>query len=143
MQIPCFLCSRKLPKRTDKNDKPYFVCDPCGVQIFIRRKQGIDNLAELIAQLEEHDFRLHEHSHVLYEIQAVLAEIRGVRKEIEPLENQYGFLMSERALKVREHTLKLLNERIDNLLRQLARLAERGTAVRNELPSRPVRRSAR
>ena len=107
MPLPCNLCSQKLQQRTDKNGKPYFICDPCGVQMFIRCKQGIDNLAELIAQLEEHDFRFHEHSHVLYEIQAVLAEIRGVRKRSSCSKAKTYAPMSERAHKIKERTLKI------------------------------------
>jgi ribonuclease HI/DNA-directed RNA polymerase subunit RPC12/RpoP len=37
--LPCFLCGRMLEKRTSKALKPYFVCDVCGMQIFIRRKR--------------------------------------------------------------------------------------------------------
>ena len=78
--IPCFLCGKQLKRRIDKNRKPYFICDPCGTQIFIRRKQGIDNLFELIATLRGRDLPFREHARVLYTIQAVLAEIRGLKK---------------------------------------------------------------
>jgi hypothetical protein len=47
-EIPCFLCGTRLEKRTDKNHKPYLVCDPCGLQAFVRRKLGIDRLDHLI-----------------------------------------------------------------------------------------------
>lgn len=76
-KIPCFLCVQELTQRTDKNRKPYFICDPCGVQIFIRGRQGIKNLSQLIATLKERDFPFREHAHTLYEIQAVLTEIRA------------------------------------------------------------------
>ena len=46
-KIPCFLCGKKLSVRTDKNGKLYLICDPCGSQHFIRRKQGMERLAEL------------------------------------------------------------------------------------------------
>ena len=52
-KIPCFLCSNELRLRRDKHKKPYFVCDPCGVQIFVRGRQGIENLAQLIETLQE------------------------------------------------------------------------------------------
>ena len=35
-KMPCFLCSKELELRRDKHKKPYFVCDSCGVQIFVR-----------------------------------------------------------------------------------------------------------
>ncbi len=46
--IDCILCGDSLEKRTDKNGKPYFVCDPCGTQFFVRGSQGISKLEALI-----------------------------------------------------------------------------------------------
>ena len=63
--LPCTLCGKRLPKRIDKNGKPYFVCDPCGSQQFIRRAQGIENLNELIQVLGKKDFPFREHALVL------------------------------------------------------------------------------
>jgi DNA-directed RNA polymerase subunit RPC12/RpoP len=79
-KLPCFLCGRQLDRRIDRNEKPYFVCDPCGAQIFIRRKTGIENLNELIRTLKGRNLPLREHARVLYKIQAVLAEIRGLKR---------------------------------------------------------------
>jgi DNA-directed RNA polymerase subunit RPC12/RpoP len=84
--IPCFLCTQELPERKDKNKKPYFICDSCGVQIFVRGRRGIQNLSQLIMILQERDFPFREHSQTLYEIQGVLTEIRGIEKEIKSLD---------------------------------------------------------
>jgi DNA-directed RNA polymerase subunit M/transcription elongation factor TFIIS len=46
--IDCRLCGDSLEQRTDKNGKPYFVCDPCGTQFFVRGSQGISKLEALI-----------------------------------------------------------------------------------------------
>lgn len=120
--IPCVLCGDKLRKKTDKNGKPYFVCDPCGMQLFIRRKQGINNLDELIENLKVHEYHFHEHSHVLCEIQAVLKEMRGVKEEIRMLD---GFALFEgsRDKRDRNRAVKLLNRRIDTLLSELSQLS--------------------
>ena len=120
--IPCFLCGKQLKRRIDKNRKPYFICDPCGTQIFIRRKQGIDNLFELIATLRWRDLPFREHARVLYRIQAVLAEIRGIKKEIKSLDGELG-LFSRDKDKERRRARELLNARIENLLSQLKRIA--------------------
>jgi DNA-directed RNA polymerase subunit RPC12/RpoP len=45
---PCFLCAKKLDLRISKTEKPYFICDDCGVQIFFRRKKGIELLHQLL-----------------------------------------------------------------------------------------------
>ena len=34
--MPCIFCKEPLDERTDKNQKPYFVCDDCGTQLFVR-----------------------------------------------------------------------------------------------------------
>ena len=46
--IPCVLCKDNLPVRIDKNNKPYFVCIPCGIQLFVRGQQGIGRLSQAI-----------------------------------------------------------------------------------------------
>jgi DNA-directed RNA polymerase subunit RPC12/RpoP len=123
-KIPCFLCSNELQLRKDKHKKPYFICDPCGMQIFVRGRQGIENLAELTKMLREHDFPFREHARVLHEIQAVLTEIRGLEKELEALDSFFDAFASQRQKKDKESARKSLNARIDNLLSQLQKIAD-------------------
>src|SRR3954463_10407074 len=94
--IFCFLCSQELGLRRDKNKKPYFVCDPCGVQIFVRGRQGIENLDQLIETLKERDFPFKKHSRTLHEIQATLTEMRGLEKELESLDSVFDVLASDK-----------------------------------------------
>ena len=122
-KIPCFLCSQELRQRKDKNGKPYFICDPCGMQIFVRGRQGIENLAELIATLRQHDFPFREHARILHEIQAVLTEIRGLKKELKKLDGVLHIFSDDEH---KERTRELLNRRIENLLSQLERIADEG-----------------
>jgi len=90
--LPCLLCGCKLEKRTSKkNGKPYFVCDPCGIQLFIRKKQGIELLEETFHNLERAQIPFRIHAHNLYEIQAQIKEIDGVKAEIEKLGISYFF----------------------------------------------------
>jgi DNA-directed RNA polymerase subunit RPC12/RpoP len=122
-KIPCFLCSKELELRRDKHNKPYFVCDPCGVQIFVRGRQGIENLAQLIKILRKRDFPFREHARVLDEIQAVLTEIRGVEKELEALDSVFDVFASDRHIEDKERVRKSLDTRIETLLVQLERIA--------------------
>ncbi len=43
---PCPVCETPLPVRFTHRGKPYLVCDPCGVQVFVRRKEGIERFFE-------------------------------------------------------------------------------------------------
>ena len=119
--IPCFLCSQELEQRRDKHLHPYFVCDSCGVQTFVRGRQGIKNLAQLIRTLREHDFPFRVHAAVLYEIQSLLTEIRGIKEEINKLDSLLEIFTSDAQKK---RARKLLNKRIENLLRRLQQIAD-------------------
>jgi hypothetical protein len=119
--IPCLLCGKRLNKRVDKNGKPYFVCDPCGIQLFIRRPQGIENLGELIQTLGKKDLPFRDHALVLYEIQAILGEIRGLRKELDALDSIFDLFSNN---KEKKRTRRLLERRIDGLFSRLERIAE-------------------
>jgi len=48
--LPCALCARLLKQRADKNGKPYFVCDDCGTQLFVRGANGRARLTQLLRQ---------------------------------------------------------------------------------------------
>jgi DNA-directed RNA polymerase subunit RPC12/RpoP len=123
-KIPCFLCSQELRLRRDKHEKPYFVCDSCGMQIFVRGRQGRENLDQLLKTLRERDFPFREHARVLHEIQAVLTEIRGVEKEIEKLDSVFDLFASDRHIKDKMRARKSLDARIETLLSQLERIAQ-------------------
>lgn len=120
-KIPCFLCTQELSQRKDKNRKPYFICDSCGVQIFVRGRQGIKNLDQLLVTLREHDFPFREHAALLYEIQALLTEIRGIKEEISKLDSLLEVFTSDAHKK---RARKLLNKRIETLLRRLQQIAD-------------------
>ena len=119
--LPCTLCSKNLPERKDKNQKPYFVCDPCGTQFFVRGRQGIENLNQLLATLREHDFPFREHAAILFQIQALLTEIRGIKKEIEKLDSLLDIFSSDPD---KNRARELLRQRIETLLERLQRIAE-------------------
>jgi hypothetical protein len=122
-QMPCVLCGKQLDRRIDRNGKPYFHCDPCGTQLFIRRRQGIENLAGLIRTLRGRDLPFHEHAQTLYEIQATLAEIRGLKKELKALDSGFNLFSND---KDKQRARKSLRARIDLLLSDLERIASGG-----------------
>jgi chaperonin cofactor prefoldin len=120
--LPCILCGKTLDRRTDKNGKFYFTCDPCGTQFFIRRKQGIEKLEQLICELNKRAFLIAQHAEFLYEIQAILSEIEGVKSEIEKLDVQIGILFIDED---RVQARKSLKTRIQVLLSELEKITKR------------------
>jgi chaperonin cofactor prefoldin len=120
--LPCILCGKRLDQRTDKNGKPYFTCDPCGTQFFIRRKQGIEKLEELIRELDKRGLAITQRAQSLYEIQAILSEIDGLKSEIEKLDAQIWFLfVDEDKVQAR----KSLKTRVQGLLMELEEISKR------------------
>lgn len=47
-RFPCPVCMRPLEVKMTKKDKPYIVCDPCGVQVFVRGPAGIEEFNRLL-----------------------------------------------------------------------------------------------
>ena len=111
--LPCFLCGCKLEKRVSKNSKPYFVCDPCGVQLFVRRKQGIERLENLFRTSEQNAILLEHAAQRVYEVQAMLKEIEGTKAQIKTLDDEIGLFFRDED-KIR--TRNALKTKLDNLL---------------------------
>jgi DNA-directed RNA polymerase subunit RPC12/RpoP len=51
--LPCFLCHKELDLRISKTEKPYFVCEDCGIQIFVRGKKGIKRLEQSLGGMNK------------------------------------------------------------------------------------------
>jgi len=51
--FPCPLCGKPLDARATKKKKPYVICDPCGVQLFIRSKAGMRSFEQLVSAAEQ------------------------------------------------------------------------------------------
>ena len=51
--FPCPVCDQGLEIRETKKDKPYVVCDPCGMQLFVRNETGISRFERLVNSAEQ------------------------------------------------------------------------------------------
>jgi hypothetical protein len=119
--LPCFLCVAKLEKRISKRGKPYFICNPCGIQLFVRKDHGITLLNKLLSDVARNEIPFRHRAEEVHKIQALLTEIDGVKKQIERLESQIGFLFGD-ADKMR--ACKLLKTKLENLFKELEELAK-------------------
>ena len=54
-ELPCFLCGKTLEIRHTKRNKPYFICQNCGIQAFVRYDAGIKRLDELVQELDNYE----------------------------------------------------------------------------------------
>ena len=119
--LPCFLCGASLDKRTTKRLKPYFVCNTCGIQLFVRKEHGIRLLDKLLRDSAKHEIPFKQRAEQVYKIQALLTEIDGVKEQIERLQSQIGFLIRDED-KVR--ACNLLKTKLENLFKELEQLAK-------------------
>ena len=119
--LPCVLCGAKLEKRTDKNHKPYFVCNPCGIQFWVRRQHGIELLDKLLRNVAKNEIPFKQCAEEIYRIQALLTEINGVKEQIDRLESQKGLFFPDKD-KVR--ACNLLKTKLANLFKKLEEFAK-------------------
>jgi len=122
--LPCLLCTERLERRRDKNGKPYFVCNPCGIQLFIRRQHGIALLEKLLRDIARHEIPFRHRAEEVHKIQALLTEIDGVRKQIKRLEAQKGFFFPDQD---KARACGLLKTKLQNLFKELEQLAKKDT----------------
>jgi DNA-directed RNA polymerase subunit RPC12/RpoP len=63
--FPCPLCARGLDIRETKKNKPYVICDPCGLQLFVRNETGMGMFERLVSGAEQGNIwaRLEELQH--------------------------------------------------------------------------------
>ena len=125
--LPCLLCTERLEKRIDKNRKPYFVCNPCGIQLFIRRQHGITLLEKLLRDVAKNEIPFRQRAEEVHKIQALLTEINGVKKQIERLEKQKGFFFPDQD-KIR--ACNLLKVKLQNLFKELEELSKKNMQIR-------------
>jgi hypothetical protein len=120
--LPCFLCTTKLEKRTDKNGKPYFVCNPCGIQLFVRREHGIKLLEKLIRDCEKNEIPFRQRAQEIFKISALLTEITELRKQIDRMKSQISVLFPDQD-KIRARNL--LKIKLQNLYSELEQIAQK------------------
>jgi ribosomal protein L37AE/L43A len=52
---PCPVCDILVPVKLTHRGKPYWQCDSCGVQVFVRRKEGIERFRDSDAKKHKED----------------------------------------------------------------------------------------
>jgi hypothetical protein len=117
-EFPCPVCGTGLEVRLSRKDKPYIVCDSCGIQLFFRGKTGINRLRELLEarMLIVGKESLTDKALVLYNH---IQQLRGRKKK---LEDRRSLFSTDAAL---EAAIAAVDNEIDRVQGELERLAER------------------
>lgn len=80
-KIPCFLCGGKVEVKKTIKGKSYFICDSCGLQVFVRRAKGEERLREWMEGAGE-VFKQKSGGLILERV-AHLEEVKAKLKEVE------------------------------------------------------------
>lgn len=122
-KYPCPACAELKIIKISKKNKPYYFCDYCGVQVFVRGIMGINNLIQikktdalrgLRGRPSENDyFGLIKHNHKITFLQSKLNELYDK-------EDDYG--LSEKEQKALKHMEEKLEELENKYAERLSRL---------------------
>lgn len=114
---PCPTCSQFREIKFSINGKPYLVCNSCGVQLFIRGKNGIKKLEENHSQIIKIKKPDISSIYNLIEIQKELEIIRTELIRIQNIENEKELSRDEKRLKRRLiRKEKFLNSEFSELI---------------------------
>ena len=124
--IPCFLCFNSCPIKYSKRNKPYFICDHCGIQTFIRRDKGIELFNRLIQFIQGNsgistNSGLNRPESIwlinqLITLQGKLKQIQGEQEKLNLFESNSGLEASEKLIK---KEIRVIEEKIEGLFKQI------------------------
>ena len=120
--IPCFLCGNGLEIKMSKRDKPYLICDWCGVQTFIRGKRGIKAFNEYKTLLKGSGIIVTGKNNLkITALINCLAELKGKLKQLAGAPTVFEFLMP---MEHRELSVQVLHKAISQTENQLKEFLE-------------------
>jgi predicted RNA-binding Zn-ribbon protein involved in translation (DUF1610 family) len=116
--FPCPLCGTALDLRQSRAQKPYCVCDSCGLQVFFRGKTGIARLRRWLAESGRLAAGPAAHAAAAVTVFNRLEHLRAQKRE---LEQRRGLLFTDEDL---EHAIAAVNHDIERLRRVLDEMSD-------------------
>ena len=114
--FPCPVCGIALPFRFSRKQKPYCVCDSCGIQLFFRGKEGIRLLREII---DSGALITNEGSNLILAI-ALYNHIQRLRARRKELEAKQGLIFRDPDL---DNAILAVDNEIERAQGELDKLA--------------------
>lgn len=121
--IPCFLCGDRLVIKRTKRDKPYFLCDPCGAQVFIRRKKGIRLLRMLVKYLGDSPVTYPKGKGRAFTVLGLVNRLAQLKAKRQEIEDKQGWFDTDEGLELATNALETEIQRTQD---QLKTIVERG-----------------
>jgi hypothetical protein len=121
---PCLTCGDPLEIRPTKKGKPYWKCDQCGNQTFIRGKLGI---ARLIRMVESGNLPIGNKIELLSST-VLFNKIAQLRLQKAELAGNKGFIFDDPDLK---NALRAIDNEIEGKQIELAKLGKKSVQGKN------------
>ena len=121
-RIPCILCGRLLEIRISKTEKPYLICNPCGMQIFVRYKSGVQKLCHLVQEFQQTDsgfFEWHDSSLELISLLSRMNELRDKKHELVESKSITDHLFPKKGLEHAENAIESELKQLHKRLRKI------------------------
>jgi hypothetical protein len=123
--FPCPLCGAGLPILNTKRNKPYCTCNDCGLQMFVRGKNGIARLARMA---QEGILVCVKEQSVAHGI-SLLNRIEQLQSQKHDLEQKCGIVFTDKNV---ENAISLVDAETEKLQRELAKLSHSNRQTDNE-----------
>ena len=123
-KFPCSLCFNALEIRTSKKEKPYCVCNICGVQFFIRGKEGIKRFEKLLDAQGKHLLAIPGEVGGGNSIEAISIcnRLEALKAKLQEIQESKGFIFVDKDIEKTERIVKLdieaLSHRLDTLWKE-------------------------
>lgn len=124
IQIPCFLCGKYVLVKDTKRDKPYFICDDCGLQVFIRCKPGIIRFNRLLGQYRNRPGTFVDQDQRIYRYLQILSRISELEKRREDIEDSQSLVDFFSSDSHKEQAIKNIKREINNAKSQLRNMGD-------------------
>jgi len=82
-EMPCFLCGKTLKVKKTKTNKPYFICEICGLQAFVRYKAGIRKFQTLLVALEEGGEKFLSLNKSSFEVLSLVSRLNELKEKLD------------------------------------------------------------
>jgi DNA-directed RNA polymerase subunit RPC12/RpoP len=119
-EFPCPLCGAGLPILASKRRKPYFVCNLCGVQVFVRGKTGISKLKQMA---DSGILVSGKKESLVYGI-SLFNRLESLKLQKRDLQMKRGFVAMIFPDESMENAISLVDVEIKKIEGELARIAE-------------------
>lgn len=113
--FPCPVCGMALAIRIARTGKPYCHCDPCGIQLFFRQREGIQKLQKIL----ESELLITGTGSKASSAVILYNRLQQLKNQKRELESQQGMFIPDadldKAIAVVQTDIEIVQSRLENI----------------------------